>query len=99
MQVHSTRLRHYSDEHLHVSEELLEHVTSEMEDFYEVEKILEVEHREGLWKFLVSWKGFDDQTWEPIDTLYRDCEEMVEAFVLQIKDKKLRNKVRKALNF
>ena len=52
-----------------------------------------------MWKFLVSWKGFDDQTWEPVDTLYRDCEEMVETFVLHIEDKKLRNKVRKALNF
>ena len=99
MQVHSTRLRHYSDKHLHVTEELKEHVASELEEFYEVEQILDVDYLDGAWKFYVSWEGFEDRTWEPVETLYRDCEEMVESFVLGMEDKKLRNRVRKALNF
>ncbi len=88
MRVHSTRLRHYADADLEVTEELEEHVEQEKETFYDVDEVLEVRFQDGKWEFQVAWSGFDETTWEPAEKIYADCIDMCDRFIAKMKGKK-----------
>ena len=36
-----------------------------VEGEYVVDKVLDRRKRSNRWEYLVTWKGYDDQTWEP----------------------------------
>jgi len=64
--------------------------TKELEDDYEVEKILEKRGKGKKLEYLVKWKNFEkeeDQTWEPMDNL-AESREIVELFEKELFGKK-----------
>ena len=96
--VHASRLRHYADELVGVSEEVLEHVEREKTVYFDVEKIVDVlvDDEEGP-KFEVKWLGFEESSFEPIEDMFKDCPELVRKFVESIKDKNVRSNIRRKL--
>ena len=95
--VHSTRLMHYADEKLGITEEVEEHLHQEREEYWEIEQIVDIERKEdGEWYCSVKWKGWEEETQEPIKALYKDVPELMHNFIMNIKDKKLRNQLRRA---
>lgn len=44
-------------------------VESDEDEEYEVDTLLSKRVRGGIVEYLVSWKGYDDQTWEPTENL------------------------------
>ena len=54
--------------------------SEESEEEYEVERILEERKAGGRKEYLVRWKGYDEQTWEPMKNL-SGVKAMVTAFV------------------
>ena len=95
--VHANRLRFYADEHLNCTTELLEHVQDEAVEFYVVQEVEGIREQNGVYEVQVKWQDSDERTWEPIVVLYKDCEEIVGKFVMELKDRKLRNRLRRIL--
>ncbi len=96
--VHASRLKHYADGDLHVTEELEQHLEDEAVAFYVVEEIQDVrENENGLVELLVKWEDFVEKSWEPIQTLYRDCPEVVRTYVMALKAGKFKNRLRRLL--
>ncbi len=82
--VHASRLKFYADEHLEVSEELLDHISMQgiklkINGFKE--------HRwndqKNDFEFFVSWQGLEDieNSWEPMATMLKDVPTIVEKYI------------------
>ncbi|OWY92645.1 hypothetical protein PHMEG_00038268, partial [Phytophthora megakarya] len=88
--VHGSRLKFYRDGSLGISEELLAHVGNQG-------MVLGVEMFKGHrkvhqgWQLLVSWVGLQDEedSWEPLKTLYDDLPERVSVYIAESNDSDL----------
>lgn len=49
-------------------------------DTYVVKKILDRRIKSNKYEYLIQWRGFDDQTWEPRESLLRTVAQTVERF-------------------
>ena len=69
---------HYSPPPIHIDE---------TGDFYEVKDILDVKKVNGIYHFLISWKGYSDSdnSWEPEENLV-NCRELVNNFKHRFKN-------------
>ena len=47
---------------------------------YVVDKVLDRRKRSNLWEYLVTWKGYDDQTWEPRRSFTGGAQRLYEAY-------------------
>lgn len=91
--MHASRLKYYADEHLEISEELLDHISGQGIKL----KIKELkQHRWNTsrkdYELLVSWHGLEDvieDSWEPLTTLIIDVPKLVELYIQAKTDNEL----------
>ena len=73
---HCSRMRFYSDGHLHITEEILKQFAHDGHGF-EIADVLNVRfnHRLNDWEVFIAWAGFEsaEHTWEPLSQLLKDC--------------------------
>ena len=63
---------------------------NEVEAQYEVEKILKARPAQnGKTEYLVAWKGYAEETWEPEENLLQNCAELLQEFRLSRQRKTL----------
>ena len=65
--------------------------------FYTVEAIEGFRENDGSMQFAVRWQRFSEISWEPIEVMHKDCQELVEKYVMEMEDKKMRNRLRRVL--
>ena len=82
-EVHVRRLRRYADRSLNVTEALVNQAHYDDDEFL-VEGIIEwkPDNTHGV-LLKVKWSGYNDEwdTWEPIDSLYRDVPQMIKVYM------------------
>jgi hypothetical protein len=66
---------------------------SDNSDFFEVEKIISKNIKNGKTQYLIKWEGYpqDQNTWEPVENL-SNISEMINEFEMQEEEKMLMNK-------
>ena len=83
--VHSTRLRFYSDKSLNVTQELKEHISSQGFD-YVVDSFVGLRHNPTTkrYEIRVRWSGFQDieDSWEGFDAVLNDVPRKVIEFLI-----------------
>ncbi|ETP51549.1 hypothetical protein F442_03336, partial [Phytophthora nicotianae P10297] len=90
--VHASRLKFFADSDLQVTEELLQHVTSQG-IVLDVEKIQQ--HRWNTqrkdYELYVSWRGLEEieDSWEPFAAMARDVRVLVDTYVTAAEDTQL----------
>lgn len=91
--VHATRLKHYADSTLGVTEELKHHVAVQGVSLG-VREIKSSRYSKAAreWQLLVSWQGLEDaeDSWEALATIHDAVPDMVEAHVQAHGDSRLR---------
>ncbi|KAH7467435.1 Transposon Ty3-G Gag-Pol polyprotein [Phytophthora ramorum] len=84
LDVHASRLKFYADSSLDVTEELLEHISSQG-IILAVEKLKEHQWNDNIkdYEILVQWKGLEaiEDSYEPLTTLSRDVPKLVNQYV------------------
>lgn len=82
--VHSTRLRFYSDKHLEITQELKEHISNQGFE-YAVDSFtgLRYNHTSKQFEVCVHWLGFEDieDSWEKLGNIVKDVPEKLIAFL------------------
>ncbi|ETK79736.1 hypothetical protein F441_14666 [Phytophthora nicotianae CJ01A1] len=83
-EVHGSRLKHYSDADLNVTEELRQHIANQG---IVLGVRANVDHRydeaAGEWQLYIAWRGLDDSenSWEPFASIYSDVPALVRSYV------------------
>lgn len=95
--VHASRLKHYADADLDITEELEQHVEDEEVAFYVVEAIEEFREEANKQELLIKWQDFEERSWEPLAVMHRDCPKLVEEFIMNLGNRKLLNRLRRVL--
>ncbi|POM68944.1 Hypothetical protein PHPALM_14828 [Phytophthora palmivora] len=83
-EVHGSRLKHYSDATLDVTEELRQHIGNQG-IVLGVRAIVQHRYHElaAEWQLYVAWRGLEDSenSWEPFASIYADVPALVRAYV------------------
>ncbi|POM64696.1 Hypothetical protein PHPALM_19741 [Phytophthora palmivora] len=83
-EVHGSRLKHYSDATLDVTEELRQHIGNQG-IVLGVRAIVQHRYHElaAEWQLYVAWRGLEDgvNSWEPFASIYADVPALVRAYV------------------
>jgi hypothetical protein len=88
--VHGDRIRFYSDDKLDVTEEIKRQFAHDNESYHIKQfhgcRLNSETHQLEL---LVEWLGFTDEenSWEPLKTLFEDCPELVKSYLMKMKKK------------
>ena len=80
--VHSSRMRYYEDKSWQLTEEIKEVFLHDEDDHY-IHQIEDIRAHKGRLVMRVEWLGFEEKTWEPILSLYKDVPLMVLDFLNQ----------------
>lgn len=56
-------------------------VIRDQEGYWEVEAVVDKRYHHGLLQYQLSWKGYEERTWQYVDKL--DCFELIEEFELR----------------
>jgi hypothetical protein len=98
---HDSRLRFYADASLDVTADLLSHIAHNNQG-YDVRALMDLRYDLEAKRFLVLvfWLGFEaqDNTWEPLVTLYNDVPDLVERLLDRHEDTALAAQARDALH-
>ena len=81
--VHTSRLKLYSDSSLNITEDLLHHIEYEQQALYVVERFIDIkESRNGL-QIKTLWLGFeeDEATWESFEVMVQDVPALVAEYL------------------
>ena len=81
--VHVDRMLYFTGEDTNAVQKMKEHVLFHKGASYEVERLLDIQERDGVECVLVQWLGFDESeaTWEPLKQIREDLPELVEQFL------------------
>jgi hypothetical protein len=79
--IHISRLKKYLSKIVPEESIKLDDDDLELQEEYEVEKILDIRINRGKRQYKVKWKGYgeNENTWEPIENL-EHCKEMIEKY-------------------
>ena len=95
-QVHSTRLKFFSNKDLEITEERKNHIAFH-EARYSIKEFLQPKFhpKDTKWKFLVAWQGLEDNqnSWETVQALVEDVAGLVKKYVAEHEGNKLVQKM------
>jgi hypothetical protein len=83
--VHAQRIRAYADASLDVTEDIIDQAANDSWSTH-VDSIIGVRLVDGgEFELKVKWLGFEETTWEPLQTLHEDVPEKVLAYLKRVK--------------